>query len=71
LKGNLLADLNKNTSPIVTAAFIDNGKQILTISKDGTVKRWYTPEAIMEWLKTSAIPQLTKEEKENLGIEEL
>ncbi|MCX6579974.1 MAG: hypothetical protein NT166_07285 [Candidatus Aminicenantes bacterium] len=51
-----------------TAAFINSGKQILTISKDGTLKRWYTPEAIMEALKTSAIPQLNKEEKENLGI---
>ena len=52
----------------MAAAFIDNGKRILTVSKDGAVKRWYTPEAIMEWLKIAAIPQLTKEEKENLGI---
>jgi len=68
LQGNLLADLNMHTAPVVTAAFIDNGKRILTVSKDGTIKCWYTPEAIMEALKTSAIPQLTKEDKENLGI---
>ena len=34
------------------------------------VKRWCTPETIIEELKNSAIPQLSKEDKENLGIED-
>jgi hypothetical protein len=31
---------------------------------------WYTPEAIIQWLrqKPAPIPKLSKEDKENLGI---
>ncbi|MCP5048212.1 MAG: hypothetical protein GY940_13655 [bacterium] len=39
------------------------------ISRGGTSRLWYTPEGIMEWLKTAPIPQLTEKEKEELGIE--
>jgi WD40 repeat protein len=68
LRGNLLADLNKHTNDVLNAAFSSDGTRILTVSKDGTVKRWYTPEAIIEWLKTAPIPKLSKEDKKNLGI---
>jgi WD40 repeat protein len=68
LKGNLLADLNKHTDDVLSAAFSLDGKRIITISKDGTVKSWYTPGAIIQWLKTAPIPKLSKEDKESLGI---
>lgn len=40
-------------------------------SKDGTVKSWYTPKAIIKWLETAPIPKLTEEDKKSLGIEGL
>jgi WD40 repeat protein len=52
-----------------SAVFSPDGTRILTASVDGTAKVWYTPEAIYEWLKTAPIPQLSEEEKKDLGIE--
>jgi hypothetical protein len=52
-----------------SAVFSPDGTRILTASRDNTAKLWYTPEAIIEWLKTANIPQLSKEEKKRLGIE--
>jgi len=49
--------------------FSPDGTRILTASADNTAKVWYTPEAIYEWLKTAPIPQLTAEEKKELGID--
>jgi WD40 repeat protein len=68
LRGNILADLNKHTDDVLSAVFSPDGTRILTVSKDGTVKRWYTPDAILQWLKTAPIPELSKEDKKNLGI---
>jgi len=65
----LLADLNKYTDEVYFAVFSPDGTRILTASSDGTAKLWYTPEAIIEWLETSNIPQLSKEEKKRLGLE--
>lgn len=61
-------DLNKHTDDVLSAAFTPDGERIISVSKDGTVKSWYTPEAIIQWLKTAPIPKLSKEDKENLGI---
>jgi hypothetical protein len=47
---------------------ITGGTRIITISSDGTVKRWYTPEAIIQWLKTAPIPKLSREDKKEPGI---
>jgi energy-coupling factor transporter ATP-binding protein EcfA2 len=69
LKGDLLADLNKHTGSVYSAVFSPSGTRILTASADGTAKLWYTPEAIIEWLETANIPQLSKEEKKSLGLE--
>jgi WD40 repeat protein len=69
LKGNLLADLNKHKGYVYSAVFSPDGTRILTASWDTTAKLWYTPEAIIEWLKTANIPQLPEEEKKRLGIE--
>jgi hypothetical protein len=41
----------------------------LTASDDGTARLRYTPEAIYEWLKTANIPQLSRKEKKEPGIE--
>jgi WD40 repeat protein/energy-coupling factor transporter ATP-binding protein EcfA2 len=68
LQGNLLADLDKHTNDVLSAVFSSDGSRIITISRDGTVKSWYTPEAIIKWLETAPIPELSKEEKERLGI---
>jgi len=69
LKGNLLAEFKKHTGTVCSAVFSPDSKRILTASDDGTAKLWYTPEAIIQWLKTANIPQLSKEDKERLGIE--
>jgi hypothetical protein len=34
----------------------------------GKLFLWYTPEAIIEWLKTAPIPKLSQKDKEELGI---
>jgi hypothetical protein len=50
--------------------FLPPFKQIFPprASTDGTAKILLMPEAIMEWLKTTPIQKLNKEEKEKLGI---
>ena len=65
----LLADLNKHNDIVWTAVFSPDSARILTASLDTTAKVWYTPEAIYKWLKTAPIPQLTAEEKKELGID--
>jgi WD40 repeat protein len=67
-EGNLLADLNKHKGIVSSAVFSPKGSRILTASGDGTAKIWLTPEAIYDWLKEAKIPQLSQEDKENLGI---
>jgi type II secretory pathway pseudopilin PulG len=57
-----------HSKQVNSAVFSPGGTRILTASWDGTAKVWYTPEAIYEWLKTAPIPQLTEEEKKDLGI---
>jgi WD40 repeat protein len=69
LDGNLAAKLNKHTGTVRRAVFSPDGTRILTASDDRTAKLRYTPEAIYEWLKTANIPQLSKKEKKELGIE--
>ena len=59
----------QHTDDVNSAVFSPDGTRILTASKDNTAKLWYTPEAIIEWLKTANIPQLSKEEKKRLEIE--
>ena len=66
LQGNLLADFNMHTGWVVYAVFSPDGTRILTSSWDRTAKLWYTPEAIIEWLKTADIPRLSREEKKRL-----
>jgi WD40 repeat protein len=43
--------LNEHIGTINKAIFSSDGKRILTASADGTAKLWYTPEAIIDWLK--------------------
>ncbi len=69
LGGNPAAKLNKHTGMVWRAVFSPDGTRILTASDDGTAKLWYTPEGIYEWLKTANIPQLSEEEKKEMGIE--
>ena len=69
IKGNLLADLKGHSGILFYAEFSPNGKCIVTASDDKTALIWLTPEGIMEYLKTSRITKLTKEEKKELGIE--
>jgi WD40 repeat protein len=59
---------NQHKGRVYSAVFSPDGTRILTASRDGTAKVWYTPEAIYEWLKTAPIPQLSAEEKKELGI---
>jgi hypothetical protein len=68
LTGNLLANLQGHRLSVNSAVFSPNGKRIVTASNDETAIIWYTPEGIMEWLKTAPIPKLTLKEKEELGI---
>jgi WD40 repeat protein len=68
LKGGVAADF-EHTGGVTSAVFSPDGTRILTCSDDKTAKLWYTPEAIYEWLKTANIPQLSREEKKELGIE--
>jgi WD40 repeat protein len=68
LRGNLLADLNNHIGWVNSAVFSPDGTRILTASGDDTAKIWPTPEAILEWLKTDPIHQLSKKDKEELGI---
>lgn len=48
--------------------FSSDSIRILTIYSEGGYKLRYTPEAIIDWLKTANIPPLSKKEKERLGI---
>jgi WD40 repeat protein len=68
LQGNLLADIKGHTNIVNSAVFSPDGKRIVTAYRDGTAIVWLTPEGIMDWLKTSPIPELTPKEKEELGI---
>ncbi len=74
LKGNLLAELKEDISSndastdLLGATFTPDSKQIITISQNGSVKKWFTPEAIAQWLETAPIPTLSKAEKDKLGI---
>ncbi len=68
IQGNLLANLNRHTLNVSQALFLNNGTRMLTVSADGTINSWFTPTAIIEWLKTAPIPRLTPAEKEKLGI---
>jgi len=68
LAGNLLADLQGHTDVVRSAVFSPDGKQIVTASNDETAIIWFTPEGIMDWLKTAPIPKLTQKEKQELGI---
>jgi WD40 repeat protein len=54
---------------VTSAVFSPDGTRILTASRDGTAKVWYTPEAIYEWLKTAPIAPLSPEEKKELDIQ--
>ncbi|MGE5340862.1 MAG: hypothetical protein ACM3SY_05200 [Candidatus Omnitrophota bacterium] len=71
LKGNLLADLKGHRDKVPNAAFSPDGKWIVTASVDGTAIVWPTFEVILNWLKTAPIPQLTEQEKKELGIDKL
>lgn len=54
---------------IYSAAFSPDGKTILIASSDRQAKIWLTPEGIYEWLKSSPIPELSKQEKAQYRIE--
>lgn len=60
--GNLLADFNLHKGVVYSAVFSPGGTRILTASADHTVKLCYTPEAIIQWLKTTKIPPLHRKE---------
>lgn len=57
LRGNLLSDFDKHKGDVYSAVFSPDGKKILSASADKTVILRYTPEAIIQWLKTSPIPK--------------
>jgi WD40 repeat protein len=69
LNGELLADFNKYIGTVSCAVFSPHGKRILIANEKGTAKLWYTPEGIIQWLKTANIPRLTEKEKKEFGIE--
>ena len=62
LNGNTLATFNHDRA-VVSAVFSIDGKRVVTCSQDFTAKVWMTPYAILQWLKHSKIPELTKEGK--------
>ncbi|MDZ7333277.1 MAG: hypothetical protein ONB31_14985 [candidate division KSB1 bacterium] len=54
---------------IYSAAFSPDGKTILVASSDQQARIWLTPEGIYDWLKSSPIPELSKQEKTQYHIE--
>ena len=62
LHGNILSDFDKHKGIVYSAVFSPDGKRILSASGDNTVKLQYTPEAVIQWLKTAKIPALSLEE---------
>ena len=69
LKGHLLVDFKHHTGTVSCAEFSHDGSRIIIASEEGKAKLRYTPEAIVKWLKTANIPQLSGEEKEKMGID--
>jgi WD40 repeat protein/uncharacterized caspase-like protein len=71
LQGKLIAELDGHQhKELAVAAFSSDGKKILTAAFDNTVKLWWTPQTIFDWLKQANIARLTEKEKEALGIKE-
>jgi WD40 repeat protein len=58
MSGNILSDFKIHSGIVYTAIFSPDGSKILSASADGTAKLWYTPEKIIQWLKTAQIPKL-------------
>jgi WD40 repeat protein len=71
LQGELIAELDGHRHKELTvAAFSPDGEKILTAALDNTVKLWWTPQTIFDWLKQAKIARLTEMEKEEFGIKE-
>ncbi len=68
VEGKILSNIDFDAA-ILSADFLPESKAVLITLADGTMKEWYTPEAIYRWLKTAKIAQLTKEDKDKLGLD--
>jgi WD40 repeat protein len=55
---------------IKTAVFSPDGKSMLTAALDNTVKFWWTPRTIYDWLKRADVRSFSAREKEEYGISE-
>lgn len=68
MKGHLLLSL-KHDGAVSSVAFSNDGSRVLSISSSGAAKLWLTPDAIYSWLKKAGIPELSRKDKEKLGID--
>jgi WD40 repeat protein len=66
LNGILLAEYRLKGDPI-SVVFSPNNQYIF-VQKYGTAELLYTPEGIIDWLKTAKIRELSQEDKKELGI---
>jgi WD40 repeat protein/DNA replication protein DnaC len=69
LSGNLLADYNIHKGILYSAVFSPDGNRVLTASADNTAKLQYTPEGLIQWLKTAPLPRLSQEEMKKYEIQ--
>jgi WD40 repeat protein len=68
VKGNSLFEFKSHTGTASTAQFSPDGTRIIISSMEGTATSWYTPEAIIQWLKTADIAWFPEEEEREPGI---
>ncbi len=61
MDGAILSDFTGHEGRIQSAEFSPDGSRILSASADGYVILRFTPETIVEWLKTAKIPPLPEE----------
>jgi len=70
ISGNLFTTFNHD-SAVFFAGFSPFDRQVVTICRDNTVRLWLAPSVILDWLRNSKIPELTENDKKELGLTNL
>jgi WD40 repeat protein len=68
LDGTLISMIPGHQRAIIALDFSSKGDKILTAGHDNRVKIWYTPQGIIEWLKSADVYQLSAQDKEKYSI---